>query len=248
MKNIKLIVAIAITFISIFGNFSFGYAGITLPATAAPVADGVLVTSSDDLDSRASVSNTPATLQYIVKFRSTRSTNSISKSSALNQNTAQAAISQISGKVAQIDAAMSGQTFLMTFADQTQVNALLNHTTTSEQSKLAAATSNSNDLEIEYMVPNLRRQITLTPDDTYFESQIQYQPSTNSSFSANLAQAWDITTGSTNVVIACSTLAFASSTPIWPAACCPVTTSSARPIWATMATAVMQTPATRATG
>ena len=205
MKNIKTIVAIAITLISIFGNTIFGYAGTTQPVDSTPaievVTEGTQNSGNESFDSRASVSDAPATLQYIVKFRSADAANAIDQINNINQDTAQATISQISGKTARIDGALSGQAFLVTFADQAQVDLLLSHTQVSEPTKLASATT-AHAFELEYMVPNLRRDITLTPDDTYFEDQIQYDAPISNTFGTNLKSAWNIMTGSTQIVIA----------------------------------------------
>ena len=219
MKNIKLIVVFISTVIGIFGNSIYGHAGnfVNKVANTSGTLPIVIDTNTGDTidpDSRAAA---PATLQYIVKFRAAGSTAGTTNTSTatgriMAQSTAQAAITQFTGKAAQIESSLSGQTFLVTFADPTQVAAMLNHMSNPAQENGKALSGNpsavsteavSNEgIEIEYMVPNRRRAIALTPDDAYFTNQIQYHTSANNKFAANLEAAWNITTGSADVVIA----------------------------------------------
>ncbi len=56
--------------------------------------------------------------------------------------------------------------------------------------------------EIDYAEPDRRMRPMLTPNDPLFTSQWHYLPSTSFAGGANLPAAWDITTGSSGIVIA----------------------------------------------
>lgn len=58
------------------------------------------------------------------------------------------------------------------------------------------------DPDIEYAVPNRRMFPLLAPNDPGYSSQWHYQASASVAGAANLPAAWDITTGSSSVVVA----------------------------------------------
>jgi serine protease len=60
----------------------------------------------------------------------------------------------------------------------------------------------ANALGIEYIAPNALRQIAITPNDPQFGQQMQYQPVSAANLSANVTGAWDIITGSSEIVVA----------------------------------------------
>ena len=57
-------------------------------------------------------------------------------------------------------------------------------------------------LGIDYIAPNLMRQVAVTPNDPQFVQQLNYQDVSPTNFSANLSGAWDIITGSNDIVVA----------------------------------------------
>jgi len=211
MKNIKIIIVITSTLINIFGNAILGFASTALPTDSTPFTEsevalaqeGDMDVMDEALDNRGSVLTPPATLQYIVKFRSANAVDALAASNGVSQNMAQTTLSQISSKAARIDAVLSSQTFLVTFADQDQIAALLGHTTSSEPTKSTPATAASaHALEIEYMVPNLRRSAAFIPDDTFYKDQLPYYAPTGNSFGANVQSAWYLITGTEHIIIA----------------------------------------------
>jgi serine protease len=61
---------------------------------------------------------------------------------------------------------------------------------------------NADALGIESISPNAMRQVAITPNDPQFGQQLYYQEVSPSNYSANLTGAWDITTGSSDIVVA----------------------------------------------
>lgn len=72
------------------------------------------------------------------------------------------------------------------------------------QAATIAATlmARATDLGLVYVEPDYRRQAQLTPSDSYYDQQWHLQTFTPANDSSNLADAWNITTGSSTVVVA----------------------------------------------
>ncbi len=91
----------------------------------------------------------------------------------------------------------------LTYAQELSGDAHLIHTANAltEETWLKLIRSAS-ALGIEYIAPNRMRQVAITPNDPQFAQQLNYQDVSSTNFSANLSSAWDIITGSTDIVVA----------------------------------------------
>ncbi len=70
------------------------------------------------------------------------------------------------------------------------------------QAIAARLMANAADLGLAYVEPDYRRQAQLTPSDPYYGEQWHLQATTANNYSGNLAEAWNVTTGSSSVVVA----------------------------------------------
>ena len=131
----------------------------------------------------------PTTARLIVKLRD----------SASMQPQVEAALAP--ARLARLQAAAAsegvGLVPLRPMAQGAQVMALDRRLTRSAAQALAARLAQSPD--VEYVEPDLRRHATRTPNDSRFPRQWYL---TNNALSIYAMGAWDVTTGSPNVVVA----------------------------------------------
>ncbi|MFN8492968.1 MAG: hypothetical protein U0350_35525 [Caldilineaceae bacterium] len=133
--------------------------------------------------------------QLIVKFKTTTGANAGSVAAAQATVSQQlAALSNAAGMKLTYAHAMSGDALVLKLPEkmtQAAVEAVAE--------KLMA---NATALGLEYVEPDTVQHIMLTPNDSDYTNQWNYQAPTGSAYGINLPTAWDITTGSSSVVIA----------------------------------------------
>lgn len=133
--------------------------------------------------------------QLIIKFKTTSGANAGSVSAAQAEVSQHlAALSNAAGLNLTYARAMSGDAEVLKLPQkmtQAAVEALAE--------KLMA---NAAALGIESAEPDAVQHILLTPNDSDYTNQWDYQAPASSSYGINLPNAWDITTGSSSVVVA----------------------------------------------
>ena len=126
---------------------------------------------------------------FIIKFKASQ-TQDGKNAPTLNASALMAQLSSIAGEPLTYERELSGDAHL------------INTTSALTDETWLKIIRNASALGIEYIAPNLMRQVAITPNDPQFAQQFNYQALSSTNYSANLTGAWDIITGSANIVVA----------------------------------------------